>query len=55
MDGEQFDVELDLTNALRNVASDAADVSLTLVAVDADRNEVAGHDVLMKEIELVVE
>jgi hypothetical protein len=53
--GERFDVELDLTRAVRAASADSKQVALTLVAVDIDGNEVSGTDVRFDEIEIVVD
>ncbi|MBA3432292.1 MAG: tyrosinase family protein [Actinobacteria bacterium] len=52
---EAFDVALDFTNALRKVHQRDDRVSLKLVAVDLDGNEVAADDFAVDEIELVIE
>lgn len=52
---ERFDVEFDLSESLRNLAADDDEVSLKLIAVDADGNEVSAEEILFDEIELVVE
>jgi tyrosinase len=51
---ERFDVELDLSESLRNVEGDD-EVAIKLVAVDSDGNEVPAEKVQVDEIELVVE
>jgi hypothetical protein len=53
--GERFDVEFDLSAALRAVESERDEVTLKLIAVDIDGNDVAADDVLIDEIELVVD
>jgi hypothetical protein len=52
---ERFDVELDLSANLRAVAADDDEVSLKLVAVDADGNEVPADEFRVDEIELAIE
>lgn len=53
--GERMDVQLDLSSALRRVADDEEEVTLKLVAVDADGNDVTADEFRFDEIELVVE
>ena len=50
---ERFDVELDLSAALRSVEGE--EVTVKVIAVDFDGNEVAADQVLIDEIELVVD
>ena len=52
---ERFDVELDLSANLRDVAADDDEVSLKLVAVDADGNEVSADEFRVDEIELAID
>jgi len=52
---EHFDVELDLSDALRNLATDEEDVAIKLVAVDSDGNEVPAEKVQVDEIELIID
>jgi len=52
---ERFDVEFDLTGALRKLAPEDEEVTLKLVAVDADGNEVAADEMRIDEIELAVD
>jgi hypothetical protein len=52
--GERFDVELDLAGDLRAVEADE-EVTIELVAVDVDGNEVPAERVLVDEIELDVD
>lgn len=52
---ERFDLELDVTAALRAFERDAAQLSLKLVAVDPDGGEVAPEQALIEDVELVVE
>lgn len=52
---ERFDVELDLSANLREVAADDDEVSLKLVAVDADGNEVSAEEFRVDEIELAID
>ena len=54
-EGERFDVQLDLSGALRRVAADDDEVTLKLVAVDGDGNEVTADEFQSDEIELVVD
>ncbi len=51
---ERFDVEFDLSHALREVEGDD-DLTLKLVAVDIDGNDVAPDDFFVDEIEMVVD
>lgn len=51
---ERFDVEFDLSHALRKLEGHD-DLTLKLVAVDIDGNEVAPDDFLVDEIEMVVD
>ena len=52
---EQFDVALDVSEALVRIGRDAKEFRLKVVAVDFDGNEVPAANVLVDEIELVVE
>jgi len=52
---EQFDVALDVSDALVRIGRDAKEFRLKVVAVDFDGNEVPAANVLVDEIELVVE
>ncbi len=52
---DRFDVEIELTAALRAADPHAEKVSLTLVAVDDCGCAVAGEEVLLDDIELVVD
>jgi hypothetical protein len=52
---ERFDVELDLSANLREAAADDDEVSLKLVAVDADGNEVPADEFRVDDIELAIE
>jgi hypothetical protein len=54
-DGERFDVELDLTAALRRVSRDAEDTALKLVAVNGAGEQVPATSVRFEMIELVVD
>jgi tyrosinase len=53
--GERFDIEFDLSAALRAVERERDEVTLKLIAVDVDGNDVAADDVLLDEIEFVVD
>ena len=52
---ERFDVELDVTESLRNADRDSSETSLKLVAVDANGDQVDAEDVVLEEIELVID
>jgi hypothetical protein len=52
---ERFDVEFDLTGALRKISPDDQEVSLKLVAVDADGNEIPADETRIDEIEFAVD
>lgn len=52
---ERFDVELDVTDKLRNLETDEEEVAIKLVAIDSDGNEVSAEKVQVDEIELVIE
>ncbi len=52
---ERFDVEFDMSAALRAVQGDDEEVAIKLVAVDVDGNEVSADDFLVDEIELDVD
>jgi len=52
---ERFDVALHVSDALLKAAVEEKEVTLKLVAVDSDRNEVPAEKVLLDEIELEVE
>ena len=52
---ERFDLELDLTRALRQRRSEAATVALRLIAVDGDGREVPAEDLLLEEVLLELE
>jgi tyrosinase len=52
---ERFDVELDLTAALQGLERDSEEVTLKLIAVDMNGDQVAASTVRVEEIELVVE
>ena len=53
--GEHFDIEFDLSAALRAVDPGSDQVALKLIAVDIDGNEIAADKVLINEIELRVD
>jgi len=52
---ERFDVELDVTDAVRNARREAEEIGLKLVAVDANGEPVQAEDVLLEGIEVVVD
>ena len=52
---ERFDVELDISEALGKAAGDEEEVTLKLVAVDAEGNEVSAEDIVLEEIELLAD
>lgn len=52
---ERFDVELDISRALRELETDDEEVAIKLVAVDSDGNEVPAEKVNVDEIELVID
>jgi tyrosinase len=52
---ERFDVELDVSAALRNLKRDNEEVALKLVVADANGEEVSAADVGLEDIEIVVE
>jgi hypothetical protein len=52
---DRFDVELDLTAALRRVPREANDVALKLVAINAAGEQLPASSVPFEEIELVVD
>ena len=52
---ERFDVELDMTAALHALDDDAKGVSLKIIAVDQDGNEIPADEVQVDDIEIVVE
>jgi hypothetical protein len=52
---ERFDVELDVSAALRNLQRDNEEVALKLVVADANGEEVSATDVGLEDIEIVVE
>lgn len=52
---ERFDVALHVSDALLKAAAEEKEVTLKLVAVDSDGNEVPSEKVLLDEIELEVE
>jgi hypothetical protein len=47
---ERFDLELNITRALQELKTESSDVTLKLVAVDGDGNEVAANKMLLEEI-----
>lgn len=50
-----FDLELDITSALRRTMNDAEHLTLTFVAVDAHGREVAADDIDLRDVELIVD
>jgi hypothetical protein len=52
---ERFDLELNITNALRAQTRDATRVSLKLVAVDAEGNEVPAEKLILEETVIELE
>jgi hypothetical protein len=53
--GENFDIEVDITEAVRAAAADPKQVTLKLVAVDAAGNEVDPARIRLDEIEVIVD
>lgn len=54
-EGERFDVELDVTNALRKVDKESDQIALKLVAISINGDQIPAEDVPLDEIEFVVE
>lgn len=52
---ERFDVALDVSDALRKTRRDGNEISMKLVAVDMDGNELPAEKVLVDEIELEID
>lgn len=52
---ERFDVELHLSDTLLKAIAEEAEVTLRLVAVDSDGNDVPAEKIRLDEIELEVE
>lgn len=52
---ERFDLELDVTEALRNVEAETEEIPIKLVAVDGSGDQVDAEDVLLEDVELDVE
>lgn len=54
-EGERFDVELDITDAVRKVDKDSDQIALKLVAMRINGDLIPAEDVLLDDIEFVVE
>ena len=52
---ERFDLELDITRAVREASAKSEEMTLKLVVVDANGNEVPADRALLEQIEVVVE
>ena len=52
---ERFDVELDLTAALRRLGRDTEDVTLKLVPVGAAGNRLRADDINVDDIEILID
>lgn len=52
---ERFDLEIDITRAVREASAKSEELTLKLVAVDADGKEVPAERALLEQIELAVE